>query len=340
MKKDVLKKILAKPEKKHKVSDFETNYTASLTKKKANKLLDKNREKLAILQDKLYAHDRYSVLIIFQAMDAAGKDGTVKHVMSGINPQGCQVFSFKQPSAEELDHDYLWRIYKSLPERGRIGVFNRSHYEDVIVAKVHPNIVLNGKLPNITSEKDISEKFWKERYRQINDMERHLTENGVIILKFFLNVSKEEQGKRFLARLEDESKNWKFSAADIKEREYWDDYMKAYSDMLTQTSTKDAPWYVIPADNKWFMRYAVGQIICDRIEVLNPQYPPLTEAAKIEIEKAKRKLIKYKPELAEKIHKEFSSSSARTPVFRRRTKTIRDRHTAKRIRKTNRKVRV
>lgn len=340
MKKDVLKKILAKPEKKHRVSDFETNYTASLTKKKANKLLDKNREKLAILQDKLYAHDRYSVLIIFQAMDAAGKDGTVKHVMSGINPQGCQVFSFKQPSAEELDHDYLWRIYKSLPERGRIGIFNRSHYEDVIVAKVHPNIVLNGKLPNITSEKDISDKFWKERYRQINDMERHLTENGVIILKFFLNVSKEEQGKRFLSRLEDESKNWKFSAADIKEREYWDDYMKAYSDMLTQTSTKDAPWYVIPADNKWFMRYVVGQIICDRIEELNPQYPPLTEAAKIEIEKAKRKLIKYKPELAEKIHKEISSASARIPAFRRKTKTIKNKHAAKRINKTNRKARV
>lgn len=290
MKEDVLKKITAKPGKEHKVSDFETDYVAGLDKKKAKKLLEENIEKLSELQDKLYAQDKYSVLVIFQAMDAAGKDGTVKHVMSGINPQGCQVFSFKAPSAEELDHDYLWRIYRCLPERGRIGIFNRSHYEDVLVAKVHPAIVLNGKLPDIKKVEDIDDKFWNKRYRQINDFEKHLTENGTIILKFYLNVSHKEQEKRFLARLEDEAKNWKFSAADLKERAYWDDYMKAYSDMLTHTSTDEAPWYVIPADNKWFMRYAVGQIICDRLEDMKLHYPELTEPAKAAIEEAKRML--------------------------------------------------
>ncbi|MBD8389439.1 polyphosphate kinase 2 family protein [Dysgonomonas sp. BGC7] len=301
MKKDVLNKIIAKPGEKHKVSDFESYYVAELNKKEAKKLLEENTERLALLQDKLYAQDRYSILIIFQAMDAAGKDGTVKHVMSGINPQGCQVYSFKQPSAEELDHDYLWRIYKSLPERGRIGIFNRSHYEDVLVAKVHPAIVLNGKLPHINKVDDIDDKFWKARYRQINDMEKHLTENGTIILKFFLNVSKDEQKRRFLARLEDESKNWKFSAADIKEREYWDDYMKAYSDMLTQTSTDEAPWHVIPADNKWFMRYAVGEIICKKMETLDLHYPILSDEAKQKIEEAKKALdIKQVPPVTQR----------------------------------------
>jgi len=290
MKKDVLKKLTAEPGKKHKVSDFETDYTANLKKKDAKDLLQENVERLARLQDKLYAHDKYAVLVIFQAMDAAGKDGTIKHVMSGINPQGCQVYSFKVPSAEDLDHDYLWRIYKCLPERGRIGIFNRSHYEDVLVAKVHPSIVLNGKLPDINKAEDIDDKFWEKRYRQINDFERHLTENGTIVLKFFLNVSHEEQEKRFVARLEDESKNWKFSSADLKERAYWDDYMKAYSDMLNATSTENAPWYVIPADNKWFMRYAVGQIISERMEELGLHYPILDETAKQEIENAKKAL--------------------------------------------------
>ncbi|WP_029905505.1 polyphosphate kinase 2 family protein [Prevotella sp. 10(H)] len=296
MKKEVLKKLTAQPGEKHKVSDFKTDFTAGLNKEDAKNLLAENTEKLAKLQDKLYAHDRYSILVIFQAMDAAGKDGTVKHVMSGINPQGCQVYSFKQPSAEDLDHDYLWRINKCLPERGRIGIFNRSHYEDVLIAKVHPSIVLNGKLPKINKIEDIDDKFWKNRYRQINDFERHLIENGTIILKFFLNVSHEEQEKRFLARLDDESKNWKFSAADLKEREFWNDYMKAYSDMLTHTSTDNAPWYVIPADNKWFMRYAVGQIVCDRIEELKLHYPILSETAKQEIENAKKILTLQNPD--------------------------------------------
>lgn len=288
MKEEVLEKIIAKPGEKHKVSKFDTDFTAGLTKKDAKKLLEKNVKKMAKLQDMLYAHDKYAVLIIFQAMDAAGKDGTIKHVMSGVNPQGCQVYSFKQPSAEDLDHDYLWRIYKCLPERGRIGIFNRSHYEDVLVAKVHPSIVLNGKLPDITTVEDVDAKFWEERYHQINHFEKHLVENGTIVLKFFLNVSHEEQEKRFLARLDDESKNWKFSASDLKERQYWDDYMSAYSDMLTNTSTDKAPWYVIPADNKWFMRYAVGQIICDRMSELDLHYPVLSDEDKKEIESAKK----------------------------------------------------
>lgn len=237
-----------------------------MSKQDAKEQLVQNIEKLSELQSMLYAQDRYSVLVIFQAMDAAGKDGTIKHVMSGINPQGCQVYSFKQPSAEELDHDYLWRINRSLPERGRIGIFNRSQYEDVLIAKVHPEILLSSKLPGILKTEDIDNGFWKRRYRQINDFERYLTENGTVIIKFFLNVSKAEQKKRFMERLNDESKNWKFSSADVKERQYWDDYMKAYSDVLTETSTEIAPWYVIPADNKWFMRYAVGQIICERME--------------------------------------------------------------------------
>lgn len=292
MDKDILKKLTAEPHKKHKVADFDSNYTADMNKKEAKEKLEDNTLKLRELQNVLYAHDRYAVLLIFQAMDAAGKDGTIKHVMSGVNPQGCQVYSFKQPSAEELDHGYLWRIFKALPERGRIGIFNRSHYEDVLISKVHPEIVLGTKLPDVTKLDEVNDKFWEKRYRQINNFEEYLVENGIIVLKFFLNVSKDEQEKRFLARLEDESKNWKFSASDLKERAYWDDYMKAYSDMLTNTSTKHAPWYVIPADNKWFMRYAVGQIICNKIAELDLHYPVVSEAAKEEIEKAKEALSK------------------------------------------------
>lgn len=290
MKKDVLKKLTANPGDNHKVSQFDSSYTANLTKSQAKQLLAENVELLAEMQNKLYAQDRYSILIIFQAMDAAGKDGTIKHVMSGVNPQGCQVFSFKQPSAEDLDHDYLWRINKCLPERGRIGIFNRSHYEDVLIAKVHPSIVLNGKLPHIYKVEDVTDKFWEKRYRQINDFEKHLAENGTVIIKFFLNLSKEEQKKRFMSRLDNEAKNWKFSVSDLKERRYWDDYMDAYSDMLTNTSSEYAPWYVIPADNKWFMRYAVGQIICDRMDQLDLHYPKLSQDAKKDLELAKQLL--------------------------------------------------
>lgn len=277
MKRNILKDLLAKPGQKHLVSDFNPSSTDDLTKQEAKGQLAKDVEKLAELQDMLYAQDRYAILIIFQAMDAAGKDGTIKHVMSGINPQGCQVYSFKQPSAEELDHDYLWRINRCLPERGRIGIFNRSHYEDVLIAKVHLQIVLSGKLPGIETLADIGSDFWKRRYRQINDFERYLTENGTVIMKFFLNVSKEEQKNRFLERLNDPAKNWKFSSSDLDERQFWDDYMHAYSDVLTETSTEMAPWYVIPADNKWFMRYAVGRIICERMKQLNLHYPKLSK---------------------------------------------------------------
>lgn len=277
MKKDILKDLIAMPGKKYSVSDFDSSSTDEITKQEAKEQLTKDVEKLAELQSMLYAQDRYSILVIFQAMDAAGKDGTIKHVMSGINPQGCQVYSFKQPSAEELDHDYLWRINRSLPERGRIGIFNRSHYEDVLIARVHPEIVLSAKLPDIKTVNDINADFWKRRYRQINDFERYLTENGTVILKFFLNVSKAEQKKRFVERLNDPAKNWKFSSADIKERQFWDEYMKAYGDVLTETSTEIAPWYVIPADNKWFMRYAVGRIICERMKELDLHYPRLSD---------------------------------------------------------------
>lgn len=291
MKKEILKRLLATPGAEHTVSEFDTHFTGDLTKQEAGALLAEDIEKLSALQGKLYAQDRYSVLVIFQAMDAAGKDGTIKHVMSGINPQGCQVYSFKQPSAEELDHDYLWRINRCLPERGRIGIFNRSQYEDVLIAKVHPEIILSNKLPGITSLEDVTPKFWKKRYRQINDYERYLTENGTIVIKFFLNVSKDEQKRRFLARLEDEAKNWKFSTSDLKERSYWDDYMKAYSDMLTHTSTEDAPWYVIPADNKWFMRYAVGRILCERMGELDLHYPEMSVEARHKIDDFKKALL-------------------------------------------------
>lgn len=288
MKKDILKDLLAKPGKQHSVFDFDPSFTGEVSKQDAKDQLAQDVEKLSELQSMLYAQDRYSILIIFQAMDAAGKDGTIKHVMSGINPQGCQVFSFKQPSAEELDHDYLWRINRCLPERGRIGIFNRSHYEDVLIAKVHPEIILSGKLPGIETVKDIDPDFWNRRYRQINDFERYLTENGTVVLKFFLNVSKAEQKKRFMERLDDKAKNWKFSSADVKERQFWDEYMKAYADVLTETSTELAPWYVIPADNKWFMRYAVGRIICDRMKQLDLHYPKLSEEGLKKLEECKK----------------------------------------------------
>lgn len=270
--------LIASPGSIIRISNFKSDYTGNLDEKKhARKELDANIEQMTELQDMLYAHNRFSVLIIFQAMDAAGKDGTIKNVMSGLNPQGTQVFSFKTPSAEELDHDYLWRIYQRLPERGRIGIFNRSYYEEVLVVRVHPEYLLRQQLPGIKNVSHIDQDFWIKRFRQINDMERHLTENGTIILKFFLNVSKDEQKKRFLKRIDDPARNWKFSMADVEERQYWDDYMNAYSDMLTNTSTQDAPWYVIPADNKWFMRLAVSNIIVNRLKALPLKYPILND---------------------------------------------------------------
>src|SRR5260221_4565980 len=242
---------------------------------------------LAELQNMLYAHDRWAVLLIFQAMDAAGKDGTIKHVMSGINPQGCQVYSFKAPSSEDLDHDFLWRCMKYVPERGRIGIFNRSYYEATLVVRVHPEFLERQTLPPELVTKDI----WKERFRDIRSFERYLTRNGVVIRKFFLHVSKGEQKRRFLERLENPEKNWKFSANDIKERAFWGDYMTAYEDMIRHTSTPEAPWYVVPADNKWFTRTVVAAAVIETLDSLNLHYPKVGKAKLEELAAAKKVLI-------------------------------------------------
>lgn len=283
--------ILASPGQHHHVNRFNTEWvSAMIDKESAAKALDNNIESLVSIQDKLYAYNRHAILIIFQAMDAAGKDGTIKHVMSGLNPQGTQVYSFKAPTEHELEHDYLWRTYCCLPQRGNVGIFNRSYYEEVLVTRVHPQFILRQRIPNIEKLSDINDDFWQLRYRQINDMEKHLTENGTVIIKFFLNISKEQQRRRFLKRLEDPARNWKFQAADIDEREHWDTYMEAYSDMLTYTSTVSAPWYVIPADRKWFMRYAVSNVLVNRLSGLDLRYPELPEKEKNLLSEYKRKL--------------------------------------------------
>ena len=279
--------FLIKPSAEINLSEFPTDYTATFnSKEEAEELLKKNIKKMQKLQAKLYAEDKYSVLIIFQAMDAAGKDGTIKHVMSGLNPQGTQVFSFKQPSTEELEHGFLWRINKSLPERGRIGIFNRSHYEDVLVVRVH-NLLENQKIP----EELIKDDIWKTRFKEINNFEKYLYENGTVILKFFLHVSKEEQKNRFLKRIEKKSKNWKFSAGDIEERKYWDKYMKYYGETISSTSKAHAPWYVIPADKKWFMRLAVSSIIIETLQKLNPAFPKLSEEQTEKLDEYKNRLV-------------------------------------------------
>jgi len=284
-------KIVYKPGSKAKLADFDPSYSGSYkSKKNAENDLAKGVEKLAAIQDVLYAHDKYSVLIIFQAMDAAGKDGTIKHVMSGINPQGCQVSSFKAPSAEELDHDYLWRCIKQLPERGRIGIFNRSYYEEVLVTRVHPEFLQYQRLPDLPENPETDTKFWKKRFDDINSFEKYLTNNGTVILKFFLNVSKKEQKQRLLARIDDPSKNWKFSVKDVEERKNWDKYMDAYEQILKNTSTDIAPWYVIPADKKWFMRSVVSNIIVEKLKELKFHYPVLDKAQKAELLTAKQLL--------------------------------------------------
>ncbi len=268
-----IKKLYAKPGDKISLKNFDPKYVADYTKKSAKTALKENKKELSNLQEVFWADDRYSLLIVLQASDAAGKDGAIRHVMSGLNPQGCRVSSFKQPSKEELDHNYLWRHYKELPERGQIGIFNRSHYENVLVTKVHPEYILSEKLPEINKIDKVNDKFWQNRYRQINDFEREIYENGTHILKFFLNLSKEEQKQRFLDRLNEPEKNWKFSSGDLKERKYWCDYQKAYEDMLTETSTEHAPWYIIPADNKWFSRKAIGEIIVRKLRSLDLKFP-------------------------------------------------------------------
>jgi PPK2 family polyphosphate:nucleotide phosphotransferase len=284
--------IIAMPGKKILLDEYKTNYTGEFSSKnQAKQKLKEDIKKLKALQDKLYAHNKFALLLIFQAMDAAGKDGTIKHVMSGVNPQGCQIYSFKKPSDEELDHDYMWRTYKRLPERGRIGIFNRSYYEEVLIVKVHPEIILKQQLPGINRPAKINQYFWDKRYRQINDLERHLLENGTVILKFFLHISREEQKKRFLARINNPDKNWKFTLNDIEERKYWDKYQKAFEDAINHTSTDYAPWYIIPADKKWYMRTVVGDIIVHTLDSLPLQYPVLAEANKKDLEKAKELLM-------------------------------------------------
>jgi PPK2 family polyphosphate:nucleotide phosphotransferase len=271
------------------LKDIDPDDTLDLTsedKPQAKEALAMGTDVLAELQDRLYAQDSWAVLLIFQAMDAAGKDGAIKHVMSGVNPQGCQVFSFKAPTSEDLDHDYLWRCMKCLPERGRIGIFNRSYYEETLVVRVHREFLEKQKLPSDLITKDI----WQERFQDIRSFERYLTRNGVAIRKFFLHVSNKEQKKRFLERIEEPEKNWKFSANDAKEREYWDDYMEAYEDMIRNTATKNAPWYVVPADNKWFTRVVVAAAVIDALADLDLQYPKVSDNKLKELAAAKRAL--------------------------------------------------
>jgi|ERR1700733_367872 PPK2 family polyphosphate:nucleotide phosphotransferase len=242
------------------------------------------------LQDKLYAQDNWALLLIFQAMDAAGKDGAIKHVMSGVNPQGCQVYSFKAPSEVELQHDFLWRTTRDLPERGHIGIFNRSYYEEVLIVRVHPEILTSQKTP----PKLVGKNLWEERFEDIRGFERHMARSGTVIRKFFLHLSKKEQKKRFLARLDEPEKNWKFSASDIHERKYWDDYQNAYEDMIRNTSTEHAPWYVVPADNKWFSRLVISTVLVDTLESLDLSYPKVDDAKKKELEAAKKILVSKK----------------------------------------------
>ena len=273
--------------------DFEPSDTQGIQserKPEAKGLLEMGVQWLAHEQDRLYAQDRWSVLLVFQAMDAAGKDGTIKHVMSGVNPQGVQVYSFKQPSAEELDHDYLWRCMKSLPERGRIGIFNRSYYEEVLVVRVHPELLRGEKLaPQL-----ITKRIWDERLEDIAAFERYLARNGVVILKFFLNVSRQEQKRRFLDRLDQPEKNWKFSVADATERQHWDDYMEAYEAAIHGTASKHAPWFVVPADNKWFTRLVVAAAIVEALENLDLAYPRVDKAKRKELLATREMLIREK----------------------------------------------
>jgi PPK2 family polyphosphate:nucleotide phosphotransferase len=295
LKQDILDALRVEPGSTLRLKDRDTGWAQTKElkelgkddiKARARELLDNNLAELAAAQDLLYADDRYALLVVFQAMDAAGKDGTIKHVMSGVNPQGCQVYSFKKPSAEDLDHNFLWRYMKCLPERGRIGIFNRSYYEDVLVVRVHPEILESQRLPDGKHGK----KFWAARYEDINAFEQHLVRNGTVILKFFLNVSKQTQKERFLERLDRPEKNWKFSSADLTERGFWNDYQDAYEKALSVTSTENAPWYVIPADHKWAARALVADIITTTLLSLDLHYPEPGEAQKALLAEARRKL--------------------------------------------------
>ena len=268
------KTLRVKGGKKINLKDFSTNENCGYDKKSAKEEIKNNIEELDKYQEMFYADDRYSLLVILQARDAAGKDGVIRHVMSGINPQGCRVHSFKTPSKNELEHDYMWRHYKALPERGMIEIFNRSHYENVLTTRVNPEYILNERIPGYDSVEKIDKDFWENRYAAINAIEKHWTDNGMRIVKIFLNVSKDEQKKRFLSRIDNPDKNWKFSSADLQARQNWDKYEKAYEEMLEKTSTDYAPWYVVPADKKYFARVAVGDIIIEQFKKMDLRFPP------------------------------------------------------------------
>jgi PPK2 family polyphosphate:nucleotide phosphotransferase len=277
--------------KKFRFKDFEADDTWKLkSKEQANELLEHSLKRLAEMQGRLYAQNEWALLLIFQAMDAAGKDGTIKHVMSGVNPQGCEVYSFKAPSNEELDHDFLWRCAKRLPERGRIGIFNRSYYEETLVVRIHKEFLEKQKLPR----KLVTKHLWKDRFEDIASFERYLGRNGIVVRKFFLNVSKEEQKDRFLKRLDEPAKNWKFSAADIHERQYWPQYMEAYADTISQTATEEAPWYVVPADHKWFTRLVVASVIVETLDSLKLKFPKVGPEIRKEFAFARAALSKEK----------------------------------------------
>jgi PPK2 family polyphosphate:nucleotide phosphotransferase len=293
----LIERVRVEPGKKVDLKDFPTNWSdperfsingTKLSKDNADELLSKSQKELTKMQDVLWASNSYSLLIILQGMDAAGKDGIIKHVMSGVNPQGCEVTSFKAPTAEEVDHDFLWRCIKVMPGKGKIGIFNRSYYEEVLVVKVHPNFLANQRLPY----KEYGQSFWKERYQGINEMERHLVRNGTIVIKFFLNVSQEEQRTRLLERIETPEKRWKFNPNDVKERDLWPAYMDAYREVLESTSTEDAPWFVLPADQKWLSRVLAAQIIISEIKRLGLAYPELPKEYLKAVDEAKSRLQK------------------------------------------------
>lgn len=287
-----IKKLKVRPGKEISLKNYPTDYSGkTLNKQLAEGLLEEGRKHLAQVQDKLYAQNRYSVLIIFQAMDAAGKDSVVKHIMSGFNPLGVKVHSFKIPTAHELDHHYLWRHYLALPARGEIAIHNRSHYENVLVTRVHPEYILNEHLPEIDSVDKIDKTFWEKRFKQINQFEKTLSQNGTIILKFFLHLSKKEQKKRFLERINDATKNWKFAFGDLAERAHWNEYQNVYEKVISATSKKHAPWFIIPADDKWYARLAIAAVIYHRFEDLKINYPRINDVQKADLQKARIQLM-------------------------------------------------
>ncbi len=287
-----IKKMLVKADSNIKLKDYETFYAGeNLNKKVAGPMLINRLKRLAELQEKLYAHNKHSVLIIFQAMDAAGKDSTVKHVMSGFNPLGVKVYNFKTPTSHELDHDFLWRHTLALPARGEIAIHNRSHYENVLVTRVHPEYIFNENIPGYDSIEKIDKQFWADRYKQINRFEKNIAANGTLILKFFLNVSKKEQRKRFIERIDDQSKNWKFAIGDLKERGHWNEYQQYYEEAINATSKDHAPWYIIPADDKWFTRLAIAAVIAQHFSKLDLSYPTLNETQISDLQKARLMLM-------------------------------------------------